>query len=57
MNALFRLPLLIRSFSILQGWLPIAGDVWSAKQIYVNETQSVCAISKEDNQLTVVGMR
>jgi hypothetical protein len=43
-------------FSILQGWLPIAGDVWSAKQIYVNETHSICSISKEDNQLTVVGM-
>jgi len=42
------------TFSILQGWLPIAGDIWSAKQIYVNESQSICAISKEDNQLVVV---
>jgi len=42
------------SFSILQGWLPIAGDVWSAKQIYVSETHSICSISKDDHQLTVV---
>lgn len=41
---------------MLQGLLPIAGDVWSAKQIYVNESQSICAISKEDNQVVVVGM-
>jgi len=42
------------SFSILQGFLPITGDVWSAKQIYVSETQSICAIMKEENQLIVV---
>lgn len=42
------------TFSILQGFLPIAGDTWSAKQIYVSENQSICAISKDQNQLVVV---
>jgi len=42
------------TFSMLQGWLPITGDIWSAKQIYVSETQCICAIMKEKNQLVII---
>jgi len=42
------------SFSMLQGWIPITGDVWSAKQIYVTESQSICCINKDENQLVII---
>jgi hypothetical protein len=41
---------------MLKGWVPMAGDVWSAKQIYLNEQNAIAAFcGKEENKHIIAG--
>eukprot|EP01126_Amoeba_proteus_P032497 TRINITY_DN3168_c0_g1_i8.p1 TRINITY_DN3168_c0_g1~~TRINITY_DN3168_c0_g1_i8.p1 ORF type:complete len:178 (-),score=31.79 TRINITY_DN3168_c0_g1_i8:323-856(-) len=41
-------------FSLLKGWVPLAGDVWSNKQIYVPEQHTICAFAPDEGKKHVI---
>eukprot|EP01126_Amoeba_proteus_P049807 TRINITY_DN5843_c0_g1_i4.p1 TRINITY_DN5843_c0_g1~~TRINITY_DN5843_c0_g1_i4.p1 ORF type:complete len:209 (-),score=39.96 TRINITY_DN5843_c0_g1_i4:614-1240(-) len=41
-------------FSLLKGWVPLAGDVWSNRQIYVPEPNTICAFGPEEDDKHVI---
>eukprot|EP01127_Copromyxa_protea_P003638 TRINITY_DN13435_c0_g1_i1.p1 TRINITY_DN13435_c0_g1~~TRINITY_DN13435_c0_g1_i1.p1 ORF type:complete len:283 (-),score=54.55 TRINITY_DN13435_c0_g1_i1:42-890(-) len=42
------------SFSVLKGWVPLAGDVWSAKQIYIQDSHSISAFAPDEGNKHVI---
>jgi len=43
------------AFSMLRGWVPMAGDVWSAKQIYISESNAIASFwGREGNKHIII---
>eukprot|EP01126_Amoeba_proteus_P067523 TRINITY_DN998_c0_g1_i9.p1 TRINITY_DN998_c0_g1~~TRINITY_DN998_c0_g1_i9.p1 ORF type:complete len:177 (-),score=25.86 TRINITY_DN998_c0_g1_i9:232-762(-) len=43
-------------FSLFKGWVPLAGDVWSSRQIYLPQTEqhTICAFAPEEGDKHVI---
>eukprot|EP01126_Amoeba_proteus_P036137 TRINITY_DN3670_c0_g1_i9.p1 TRINITY_DN3670_c0_g1~~TRINITY_DN3670_c0_g1_i9.p1 ORF type:complete len:196 (+),score=38.38 TRINITY_DN3670_c0_g1_i9:293-880(+) len=42
------------SFSVLRNWVPLAGDIWSAKQIYINEPDCISSFVPEEGGRNII---